>query len=141
MDFQSVDFERTWYRLFWANLMQVILSEPDTGYFERTWYRLFWANLIQVILSEPDAGYFERTWYMLFWANLIQVILSEPDTGYFERTWYRLFVSTKFDIYVFMITVYNWFTLIRHYFAMKHIHTAQLLMGAGVYNVFTTILP
>jgi hypothetical protein len=24
MDFQSVDFERTCYRLFWANLIQII---------------------------------------------------------------------------------------------------------------------
>ena len=37
--------------------MQVILSVPDEGYFERTWWRLFWANLMKVILGVPDEGY------------------------------------------------------------------------------------
>ena len=36
--------------------MRVILSVPYAGYFERTWCRLFWAYLMQVILSVPDAG-------------------------------------------------------------------------------------
>jgi hypothetical protein len=48
----------TWWRLFWAYLMKVILSVPDEGYFERhlmkvilsvTWWRLFWAS--------PDEGH------------------------------------------------------------------------------------
>ena len=55
--FQVFDFERTWWRLFWAYLMKVILSIPDEGYFEHTWWRLFWAYLMKVILSVPDDGY------------------------------------------------------------------------------------
>jgi hypothetical protein len=91
MAFQPFDFERTWWRLFWAYLMKVILSVPDEGYFEHTWWRLFWAYLMTVILSVPDEGYFERTWWRLFWVYLMKVILSVPDEGYFECTWWRLF--------------------------------------------------
>jgi hypothetical protein len=49
LTFQSFWFERTWWRLFWAYLMKVILSVPDEGYLERTWWRLFWAYLMKVI--------------------------------------------------------------------------------------------
>ena len=49
--------EHTWWRLFWAYLMKVILSIPDAGYSEHTWWRLFWAYLMKVILSIPDEGY------------------------------------------------------------------------------------
>ena len=59
--FQSFDFERTWWRLFRAYMMKVILSVHDEGYFERTWWRLFWEYLMKVILSVPDEGYFKRT--------------------------------------------------------------------------------
>ena len=83
--------ERTWWRLFWAYLMKVILSVPDEGYFERNWRRLFWAYLMKVILSVTEEGYFERTWWRLFWAYLMKVILSVPDEDYLERTWWRLF--------------------------------------------------
>jgi hypothetical protein len=105
--FQSVDYERTWWRLFWAYLMKAILSVPDEGYSERTWWRLFWAYLMKVILSVPDEGYSERTWWRLFWAYLMKAILSVPDEGYSERTWWRLFqklaMYTKFDIYLFFV--------------------------------------
>jgi hypothetical protein len=64
---------------------------------------------MKIILSVPDEGYFERTWWRLFWAYLMKVILSAPDEGYFERTWLRLFeklfVRTKFDIYIFIISL------------------------------------
>jgi hypothetical protein len=93
--FQSFDFERTWWRLFWAYLMKVILSVLDEGYFERTSWRLFWAYFMKVILSVLDEGYFERTWWRLFWAYLMKVILSVLDEGYFERTWWRFFVETR----------------------------------------------
>jgi hypothetical protein len=36
--FQSFVYERTWWRLFWAYPMKVILSVPDEGYSERTWW-------------------------------------------------------------------------------------------------------
>jgi hypothetical protein len=39
----------TWWRLFWAYLMKVILRVPDEGYLERTWWRLFWGYLMKVI--------------------------------------------------------------------------------------------
>jgi hypothetical protein len=38
LDFQSFDFERIWWRLFWAYPMKVILNVPDEGYFERPWW-------------------------------------------------------------------------------------------------------
>ena len=38
----------------------------DEGYSESTWWRLFWAHLMKVILSVPDKGYSERTWWRLF---------------------------------------------------------------------------
>jgi hypothetical protein len=75
----------TWWRLFLAYLMKVILSIPDEGYFEHTWWRLFWAYLMKVILSIPDEGYFERhlmkvilsvTWWRLFWAYLMALHFS-----------------------------------------------------------------
>jgi hypothetical protein len=47
--FQSFDFERTWWRLFWAYLMKVILSVSDEGYSARIWWRLFWAYPMKVI--------------------------------------------------------------------------------------------
>jgi hypothetical protein len=31
--------------------MKVILNVPDEGYYERTWWRLFWAYLMKVILN------------------------------------------------------------------------------------------
>ena len=89
-------YERTWWRLFWAYLMKVIMSVPDEGYSER--------HLMKVIMSVPDEGYYERTWWRLFWAYLMKVIMSIPDEGYYECTWWRLFqkliVCTKFDILV-----------------------------------------
>jgi hypothetical protein len=99
--FQSFDFERTWWRLFWAYLMKVILSVLDEGYFERTSWRLFWAYFMKVILSVLDEGYFERTWWRLFWAYLMKVILSVLDEGYFERTWWRLF-------WAYLMKVFRW---------------------------------
>ena len=33
------------------HLMKVILSVPDEGYSERTWWRLFWAYMMKVILE------------------------------------------------------------------------------------------
>ena len=107
MAFQPFDFERTWWRLFWAYLMKVILSVPDEGYFEHTWWRLFWAYLMTVILSIPDEGYFERTWWRLFWVYLMKVILSIPD----ERLFQKNIMHTRFDIYVF-IACFLMFTLI-----------------------------
>jgi hypothetical protein len=53
----------------------------DEGYSERTWWRLFWAYMMKVILSVPDEGYSESTWWRLFWAYLMKVILSVPDEG------------------------------------------------------------
>jgi hypothetical protein len=41
LSFIYFGFERTWWRLFWAYLMKVILSVPDEGYSGRTWWRLF----------------------------------------------------------------------------------------------------
>jgi hypothetical protein len=79
---------RTWWRLFWAYLMKVILSVPDEGYFERTWWRLFWAYMMKVILSVHDEGYFERTWWRLFWAYLMKVILS-VQSGTLKITFIR----------------------------------------------------
>jgi hypothetical protein len=76
-------FERTWWRLFWAYMMKVILSVHDECYFERTWWRLFWAYMMKVILSVHDECYFERTWWMLFWAYMMKVILSVHDEGYY----------------------------------------------------------
>ena len=40
--------------------MKIILSVPDEDYSERTWWRLFWAYLMQVILSVLDEGYFQK---------------------------------------------------------------------------------
>jgi hypothetical protein len=91
LHFQSFHLERTWWMLFWAYLMKVILNVPDEGYPERTWWMLFWAYLMKVVLNVPDEGYSERTWWRLFWAYLMKVILSVPDDGYSERTWWRLF--------------------------------------------------
>jgi hypothetical protein len=55
--------------------MKVILSVPEKN--ERSWWRLFWAYLMKVILSVPDEGYSERSWWRLFWAFLMKVI---PET-------------------------------------------------------------
>ena len=100
--FQSFDFELPDEGYF---------ELPDEGYFERTWWRLFWAYLMKVILSVPDEGYSERTWWRLFWTYLMKVILSVPDEGYSERTWWRLFqkrvVCTKLHIYVFIIGAFS----------------------------------
>ena len=79
LSFQSVAFERTWWRLFWAYLTKVILNILDEGYSEHTWWRLFWAYLMKVILNIPDEGYSEHTWWRLF---------------------QKLIAHTKFDIYV-----------------------------------------
>ena len=79
--FQSFDNERTWWRLFWAYLMKVILSVPDEDYYV------------------PDEGYFEHTWWRLFWAYLMKVILSVPDEGYSQTC----IVHTKLIIYIFII--------------------------------------
>jgi len=40
--------------------MKVILSVPDEGYFERTWWRLFWVNLMKVI---PETHHLHYIWY------------------------------------------------------------------------------
>ena len=71
--FQSFDFERTWWRLFWAYLMKVILSVPDEGYFERTWWRLFWAYLMKVI-SEADRAHL--IWYLCFYSAIVMTNLQ-----------------------------------------------------------------
>ena len=46
---------------------------PDEGYFEHTWWRLFWAYLMKVILSVPDEGYSRN---VLWTINLISTFLS-----------------------------------------------------------------
>jgi hypothetical protein len=61
LSFRRFDFERTWWMLFWAYLVNVILSVPDECYFERTWWMLFWAYLMNVILSVPDECYSRYT--------------------------------------------------------------------------------
>ena len=110
--FQIFDFECTWWRLFWAYLMnaipaylmkaipaylmKAILSVPDEGYSDRTWWRLFWAYLMKAIpaypmkaiLSVPDEGYSERTWWRLFWAYLMKAI---PETRSAHYIWYLRF--------------------------------------------------
>jgi len=115
---QSVDFECTWWWLFWVYLMMVIpnlsiLSVPDDGYsqsvdFECTWWWLFpicrfWVYLMMVIpnlsiLSVPDDGYSQSVDFEL------------PDDGYFECTWWWLFQT--FDIYVFNVIFVN-MTIVR----------------------------
>ena len=93
--FQPLDFERTWWRLFWTYLMKVILNVPDERYSERTWWRLFWTYLMKVILNVPNEGYSERTWWRLFWTYLMKVILSVPDEGYSRNSsWALNFIST-----------------------------------------------
>jgi hypothetical protein len=74
--------ERTWWMLFWAYLMNVILSVPDECYSERTWWMLFWAYLMNVVLSVPDECCSGRTWWMLFWAYPMNVVLSVPNECY-----------------------------------------------------------
>jgi hypothetical protein len=59
----SFDFERSWWRLFWAFLMKVILSVPDEGYFEHSWWRLFWAFLMKVIQETFNSHW---VWYLRF---------------------------------------------------------------------------
>ena len=120
--FQSVCFERTWWRL---------LSVPDEGYWvylmkviERTWWRLlsvpdegYWAYLMKVIertwwklLSVPDESYWaylmkviERTWWRLlsvpdesYWAYLMKVnaylMTVIPETRHVHYIWYLRFV-------------------------------------------------
>ena len=123
MAFQSVDYERTWWRLLWTYLVKVIvpgegkvivpgegysrlsnlliMSVPGEGYYERTWWRLF-----QTFQSFD----YERTWWRLLYP--VKVIMSVPGEGYSRLsnllimsvpsegycTWWRLF--QKFDIYV-----------------------------------------
>jgi hypothetical protein len=72
------------------------LNKIVKGYSEHTWWRLFWAYLMKVIMSIPDEGYSEHTWWRLFWAYLMKVILSIPDEGYSRK----LFMGTKLDLYV-----------------------------------------
>ena len=75
MAFQSLAFERIWWRLFllfWAYLMKVIMSVSDEGYYERTWWRLFWAYLMKVNLSVSDEGY---SWNASCALNLISTFL------------------------------------------------------------------
>jgi hypothetical protein len=46
-----IKFQRTWWWLFWAYLMMVILSVPDDGYFERTWWWLFRKHVVRFFWS------------------------------------------------------------------------------------------
>jgi hypothetical protein len=108
--------ERTWWRL---------LSVPDEGYSSNVPDEGYWAYLMKVI---------ERTWWRL---------LSVPDEGYWaylmkviERTWWRLLsvtwwrlfqkrvVRTKFDIYVFIKTIYTFHQLV--------FQTAALNLSTGL---------
>jgi hypothetical protein len=91
---QSFDFERIWWRLFWAYLMKVILSVSDEGYSERIWWRLYWAYLMKVILSVSDEGYSERIWWRLFWAYLMKVI---PETLRVHYIWYYVLIKGEAD--------------------------------------------
>ena len=94
--FQFFDFEHTWWRLFWAYLMKVILSIPDEGYFEHTWWRLFWAYLMKVILSIPDEGYSRN---VLSTLNLISAFLL---------LWWNIFSSLDVNsLGIKLDSVYN----------------------------------
>jgi hypothetical protein len=66
----SVSCSQNVWIIWLSNLLT--LSVPDEGYSERTWWRLFWAYLMKVILSVPDEGYSERTWWRLFWSYLMK---------------------------------------------------------------------
>ena len=80
----SCDFERTWWRLFWAYLMKVI-----------TYLMKVITYLMKIILSVPDEGYFERTWWRLFWAYTMKVITYLmkviPDMRRAYLIWYLRF--------------------------------------------------
>jgi hypothetical protein len=65
MAFQSLAFERIWWRLFllfWAYLMKVIMSVSDEGYYERIWWRLF---LKCIVCSKFDIYVFIL--FMIIW--------------------------------------------------------------------------
>jgi hypothetical protein len=63
----AFDFERTWWRLFWAYLMKVILSVPDEGYFERTWWRLFKKHVMRTKFDT-------FSWLRFFWFWNLKII-------------------------------------------------------------------
>jgi hypothetical protein len=118
MPFQSLDFERTWWRLLWAYVMKVIVSVRDEGYCERTWWRLLWAYVMKVILSVRDEGYCERTWWRLFQ----------------KRT-----VCTKFDIYVFTIRHIHASPVFLEGYARMFQNSNVLNMGDNSHKVYNTI--
>jgi hypothetical protein len=87
----SVSCSQNVWIIWLSNLLT--LSVPDEGYSERTWWRLFWAYLMKVILSVPDEGYYERTWWTLFQKRVVRTkfdinffIKEIPSTTYNEVT-------------------------------------------------------
>jgi hypothetical protein len=69
--FQSLDLERTWWRLFQ----------------KRIWWRLFQKRIWWRLLQSLDS---ERTWWRLFQKRTWWRLFQSLD---FERTWWRLFQS------------------------------------------------
>jgi hypothetical protein len=103
---------RTWWRLFWAYMMKVILSVPDEGYSESTRWRLFWAYLMKVILSVPDEGYSERILSVpsqdldlqchMTWSFCIQLVKTRGDCS-FCWYWWNWFIKLSFHKVYIMV--------------------------------------
>ena len=73
--FQSFNFERIWWRLFWAYLMMVILSVPDEGYSSNVPDEGYSSNVPDEGYSSnvPDEGYSSNASCAL---NLISTFIS-----------------------------------------------------------------